>query len=77
MSDLIPSIGLGEFRKLNAEELKRLKSCEVTSNGEYLFTFVNPQTDFIKMRAEYMGQLSNSVRGEDLEAILGKEKVNV
>ena len=77
MGDLIPTISITEFRKLKAHEMRRLKSCEIESDGLYLFTFINPQTDYIKMQAEYMGQVSNSVAGEDLEVILKKEVVLV
>lgn len=70
MSELIPSISITEFKRLNVRELKRLKSCEVTSDGRYLFTFINPNTEYIKFQAESMAQLSNSVGGETLEQIL-------
>ena len=69
MSDLIPSIPLSKFKSLKASQVKRLKSCEVTSDGEYLFTFINPQTDYIRTKAEYMAQLSNSVGGQGLEEV--------
>lgn len=71
MSELIPSISITEFKKLKVHELKRLKSCEVTSDGQYLFTFINPNTEYIKFQAESMAQLSNSVGGETLEQIKG------
>jgi len=71
MATLIPEISITEFKKLKVPELRRLKSCEVTSDGEYLFTFVNPQTEYIKAEAEYKAQLSNSIGGETLEEILG------
>lgn len=70
MSELIPSYPLSEFKKLKTEQIRRLKSCEVTSDGEYLFTFIQPQTDYIRTQAEYMAQLSNSVGGQNLEEIL-------
>lgn len=38
--------------------------------GEYLFTFTNPQTDYIRQEADFKGQLSNAVGGETLEEIL-------
>ena len=66
---LIPTYSLSEFRKLKAEQLKRLKSCEITSDGEYLFTFFNAQTDFLRVHAEYQAELSNSVKGESIEQI--------
>jgi hypothetical protein len=70
MAELIPSYSITEFKKLKVTELKRLKSCEITSDGEYLFTFVNPQTDFIRTQTEYTAQLGNAVKGESLEQIL-------
>jgi hypothetical protein len=68
MSTLISEISLEDFKKLNASELKRLKCCEVF-DGEYLFTFIRPQTEYIRMQSENFGQLSNSVGGETLEQI--------
>lgn len=76
MATLIPEISISDFKKLKAHELRRLKSCEVYSDGEYLFTFVNPQTDYIRIQSEYRAQLSNSVGGEDLNSILHKEVIN-
>jgi len=70
MAELIPTYTITEFRKLKASELRELKCCEVTSDGEYLFTFINPNTEYIKAQAENMGQLSNSVGGKTLEDIL-------
>ena len=70
MSEFIPNYTITQFKKLKAHELKRLKCCEVTSDGIYLFTFINPQTDFIRQSAEQKGQLSNAVGGETLEEIL-------
>ena len=75
MSELIPSISISQFKRLNARDLKRLKSCEVVTDGRYLFTFINPQTEYVKFEAESKAQLSNSVGGESLEEIL-KEPVS-
>jgi len=72
MSQLIPSISITEFRKLKAHEIARLKCCEVTSDGEYLFTFINPTTEYIRAEAEAKGQLSNALGKETLEEILGE-----
>jgi len=69
MSELIQSVSLTEFRKLKPHELKELKSCEVTFNGEYLFTFINAQTDYIRVHSEYMAEISNTVGGKTLEEI--------
>lgn len=70
---LIPSYTISEFKKLKVSEIQRLKCAEITSDGEYLFTFINPTTDFIKLQAEHIGQVSNSVGKETLEQILGVE----
>jgi hypothetical protein len=79
MAELIPSISITEFRAIikDISKLKRLKCCEVTSDGDYLFTFVNPATPFIRKQVEYKAQLSNAVGGETLEDILKKETVKV
>lgn len=73
MAELIPTYTISEFKKLKVSELKRLKSCEITSDGVYLFTFVNPQTDYIRIQTEYTCQMGNTVGGENLEDILEKE----
>lgn len=70
MSELIPSISITEFKKLKVHELKKLKSCEIISDGEYLFTFVNPQTDYIRIQTEYLAQMGNSTGGKEIEELL-------
>jgi len=75
MSSLIAEMPITEFRKLKASQLKRLKSCEVYSDGEYLFTFVNGGVDtsgFLRIQTENRCQSANAVSGETLEAILGE-----
>ena len=69
MATLIPNVTLSEFKKLKVSELRQLKSCEVVADGVYLFTFINPQTDYIRMQSEYAGELSNSVSGKTIEEI--------
>ena len=76
MASLIPQINITEFRKLKVPELKRLKSSEIYSDGEYLFSFCNPKTDYIRIHVENLSQLSNSIGGESLENILNKEVVS-
>ena len=79
MATLIPEITITEFRKLKAHELKGLKSCEVVSDGEYLFTFVNGLTEpsgYLRLQTEYNCQTANAVGGKTLEEIL-KEEVRV
>ena len=70
MAELIPTMTVEQFQELSPDQLKRLKSCEVEFDGEYLFTFINPQTDYIRRHVEYLAQSGNDVGGEDLEKIL-------
>lgn len=77
MATLIPEISITDFRKLKAHEMKRLKSCEVMSDGLYLFTFVNPQTDYIRGHVENLCQLGNCLSGKSLEDILSNADVRV
>ena len=74
MSDLIPSIPVSEFKKLTIGQIRRLKSCELTADGEYLCTIICPQTDYIKLQVEHLAQLGNSVSGESLEQVLRPEE---
>ena len=73
MSNLIPTYSIGDFKKLKASDLKKLKSAEITSDGQYLFTFVNACNDYIRTQSEGLASLSNTQGGEDLEKILVKE----
>lgn len=72
MSDLIPNYTWTEFLKVvKLGHLKELKSCEVSFNGEYLFTAIIPHgdmaaSDFARVQAEYLGVKSNIVGGKDL-----------
>lgn len=70
MSTLIPEYNLSDFKKLNAGQIRRLKSCELVADGEYVCTIVCPQSDYIRAQTEYKAQLSNSIGGEDLTDIL-------
>jgi len=74
MAELIPTYSITEFKKLKVPQLKQLKTCEITSDGEYLFTFVNPQTDYIRKTVENLGQLGNVLSGKNLEEILEEIK---
>ena len=79
MATLIAETSLTEFRKLNVPQLKRLKSCEVYADGEYLFTFVNGGVDptgFLRIQTENKCQTTNGVCGELLETILREEVEN-
>ena len=77
MATLIPNITISEFKKLKAGQLKELSSCEVFSDGEYLFTFINAQTDFIRTKAEYLSQRGNAVGGKTIEEILEVEVADI
>lgn len=70
MSDLIPDMTITEFKKLHARDIKRMKSVEVYSDGEHLFTALIPKGDFgardyIKIEAEALGLRSNISGGLD------------
>ena len=76
MAELIPSISFTEFRKLKAEQLRRLKSAEITFNGEYLFTFVNGMLEpsgYLRTQTEYNCQTANAIGGKSLEEVWEKE----
>ena len=78
MAELIPQITFTKFRTLRAEQLRRLQSMEVTYEGEYLFTFVNGNTEgsgYLKTQTEYNCQTANAVGGETLDEVLANAAV--
>jgi len=75
MSTLIPNYTISDFKKLKVPELKRLKSAEITADGGYLFTFVNPDNDYIRTQTEGLAMLSNTQGGEEIENIMAEAKV--
>jgi len=77
MAEIIPTYTITEFKKLKVPQLRRLKCCEVEADGEYLFTFTNPRTPYVRKATENLGMLSNQVGGESLEDITQKEEVAV
>jgi len=80
MAEMIPTYTITEFRKLKAFQLKRLKNCEITSDGEYLFTFINGMLEpsgYLRKQSEYNGQTSNAVGGKTIEEILDVPAVPV
>lgn len=77
MASLIPNITISEFKKLKAAQIKELSSCEVFSDGMYLFTFINAQTEFIRIKAEYLSLRGNAVGGKTIEQILEVEGATV
>jgi hypothetical protein len=60
---IIPEMKLKDVQKLCGDEIKKLESVELTDGeGNYLATLIVPQTDFIKLKVAYMGEMSNWVR---------------
>jgi len=72
---IVPEVSITEFKKFKVHELKELKCCEVLSDGEYLFSFVNPATDYIRQQVQNLGQLSNAVKGKDLAEITEQREI--
>ena len=80
MAEFVPSISLTEFKKLRPEQLRRLKSCEVTFNTEYLFTFVNGALEpsgYLRKHTEYGCQAANAMAGKDLKDLIEEELCQV
>ena len=80
MSEFIPNISWTEFQKLKVDQLKRLKSAMITSNGERLFIFVNGDTEetgYLWMQTEQNCQTANANLGETLEQILEEIPVTI
>ncbi len=78
MATLIPNITITEFRKLKVTQMKELNSCEVYSDGEYLFTFINGNheaTGNIRDNVEQWASTSNTVGGKTIEELLEVEVV--
>ena len=76
LSTLIPSYSLSDFKKLKMSEIKQLKSCEISSDGEYLCTIIIPPvnggisiTDYSKIQAEYLACSCNTVGGKDINQV--------
>ena len=70
MSTLIPTMSIAEFKRLKASDIRDLKSVEVTSDGEYLFTAIIPHgdmhsTEYAKANAEELGLRTNITGGKD------------
>jgi len=63
---LVPEIKYSEFNNLTESQIAEMKSVIVNKeDGTYLFNATVGRTDYIKVQAEYMGQLSNAVGGKD------------
>ncbi len=60
---LIPEMTLDEFQCKTEDEVKAIPSVILLdADGCYLGTLIRPSTDYIKMKAEFIGQVSNGVR---------------
>ena len=70
MAEYIPTYNWTDFLKVAKQgKLSRLVSCEINFNSEYLFTFINPTTPYIRKDVEAKGQLSNSLVSAELETL--------
>jgi hypothetical protein len=59
---LIPEIPLEGFRCLSDEEVRAMPSLVLLDRGgSYLATLILPETDYIKLKVEYLGEMSNGV----------------
>jgi hypothetical protein len=60
---LILEIKLGKLQKMSGDEIRNMPSSVILNrDGYYLAKIIVPQTDFIKMQTEYLGELSNGVK---------------
>lgn len=80
MSTLIPSITFSNLKKLKASEVREMQCCEVTSDGEYLFTLIVPPykagetvISYNKIQAEACAMRCNTVGGTHPDDILGEK----
>jgi hypothetical protein len=75
-SSLIPTYTLSDIKHLKATQIEKLKSCELTIDGEYLCTLIIPPKnggmtilDSCKTRAEQVAVSANSVGGKTLQEV--------
>ncbi len=60
---LLPEKKFVDFQCMCEDEVRALPSLVLLdSGGNYLATLIVPQTDYIKMKMEYLGEMSNGVR---------------
>jgi hypothetical protein len=58
----IPELTMQQFQEMCEKDLQEFPSVIIKGeDGNYLGTFIIPQTDFIKIQAEYLGEQSNGV----------------
>jgi hypothetical protein len=75
MSEIIPSIEFKQFQSMEPEAIAQLKSVEVLSDGQHIFTAIIPHgdyasKDYAKVQAEYLGRKSNITGGIDPQNII-------
>ncbi len=60
---LIPEMTLDEFQCKTEDEVRAMPSVILLDGeGYYLGTLILPKTDYLKMKAEFMGEISNGLR---------------
>ena len=60
---LIPEKTLDELQCMTEGEVRAWPSVIILDGeGNYLATLIVPQTDFIKMQVEFIGEMSNGVK---------------
>lgn len=78
MAEFIPEYKWSDFLKAQKlGRLQELKNCEITFNGEYLFTFINGRTEatgYLRTQADYQGERANAVGGKRIEDIFEDEE---
>jgi hypothetical protein len=63
---LIPEKTMVEFQSMSEDEVRAMPSLILLDRkGAYLATLVVPQTDYIKMKVEYLGEISNGVKPKE------------
>ena len=83
MSDLIPVVAWTDLvRIVKQGKIRELKACEITFNGEYLFTALIPHGDmysgdYIRTQGEYLALKANITGGLSPEELLSKETADV
>ena len=75
-SNVIPTYTLSEIKHLKARQIEKMKSCELTRDGEYLCTLIIPPknggssiVEHMKAEAEHTAMMGNSVGGKDLKEV--------
>jgi hypothetical protein len=74
---MIPSIDLTEFKKaipkLSAAKISESKSFAVKNKNKVVAIVIIPRTDYVNLSADFLGEMSNSVGGKDINEVFKKE----